>query len=481
MAVWKRIFTAPIQSRLLSLTAALPFAMLIISIFMVSAVIGVLSEITGTFPADVIDHAILTGVVLYDQLYPPSISPSGLVGWEAGNASDIRDRRIVARAAVPTAARNEHFLMNGGLYQYMNYCPGYGCIAAEFDRAGNLIHAYPYRPDQFHEHQIVSLPYEEVLFQFSKNMIPAGVLKLPDDDLIVTFLQMNSFPYGGGIARVHPDGSVEWFRRDYSEHWPRLLPSGNIAVPALRIGGSRLSVPLAEGTRTVLNCRSKILEDIIRILNPDGQVQQEISVFDALVHSPYRGLLKGAPPCDPLHVNYVAPVTRAMESLLPDVSPGDLVVSLRNLDAFVILGRRDHRLKHLFRGTFIHQHSVQPLGQSANVLIFDNLGGDRNSGPSRLLEYDLANHTERNLLLKAGFGGSAGFSDEFGNISVSPDYSRAIVAYTETGRAYEIRLADGKVLTTFDNLQDVHKVRAVAGAHADELARFFLYTVTYTQ
>jgi hypothetical protein len=126
------------------------------------------------------------------------------------------------------------------------------------------------------------------------------------------------------------------------------------------------------------------------------------------------------------------------------------------------------------------QHSVQPLGQSATMLIFDNQGGDWESGPSRFLAYDLAGHAERTLLPNPENGGGARFSYALGNISVSSDLTRAIVAYGATGRAYEIRLADKKILTEFDNVHDLKKIPAAAGAPPGALARFNLFTAIYT-
>lgn len=439
---------------------------------------GVLSQHFHLYPSTFIENAEKTADAIYQQLSPPVVAPEQFLGWSDTNPGKLAEARFGMRAPVPDAPSDEHFLLSGGLYQYLEYCPKYGCIAVELTRSGSLVHAYPYRPDQFESHQTVSLPYEEVFFKFTENMKPWGMTRLPDGDLIVVFLQWNTFPFAGGIARVRPDGSVAWFRHDYSHHWPRLLPDGNIVVPAMRIGGSHLSVPMPHGYSIDLECDGKIEEDIVRILNPQGKVLQEISVLDALLRSPYRGLLSDTPPCDPLHLNYVVPVTKGIEALYPDVSPDDFVVSLRNLSAFAILGRHDHRLKHLFTGTFLRQHSVQPLGQSATMLIFDNHGGDWKSGPSRFIAYDLVTHTERTLLHNPEKGG-ARFSDEAGNISVSPDLKRAIVTYSLSGRAYEVRLADGKILTAFNNLHDLRTVPAAGERRNHALAWFCLFTALY--
>ena len=463
----------------LTLAQGLSRSAFVLSLALLAFAVGFLVRGNKWFPYLPVTDALKTLVTIRDQMTMP-FAANQFLGFNGGDIAGIAANRIIARSPAPASAGDEHFLMSGGIYQFLEYCPGDGCIAAEFTRAGALVHAYPYRPDQFAAHQIVSLPYEQPLFDFAKDMYPFGMLKLPGGDLIVIFNQWNSFPYGGGVARVRPDGSVAWFRHDYSHHWPRLLPDGNIAVPATRIGPSRVSTPLTQGLNIDLNCSGKIMEDVIRILNPAGRLQQEVSVFDAFLRSPYRGMLIDTPDdCDPLHVNYVMPVTAGIRSLYNDVAPDDLVISLRSLSAFAILGRRDARVKHLFTGTFRRQHDVHPLGQSATMLIFDNHGADWLAGPSRLLAYDLADHAEHTLLPNPNAPNVKMFSDTAGDISVSPDGSRAIVASSLEGRGYEIRIADGKILTIFNDIHDVSKVPAAGGSRAREAARFALYNLQY--
>lgn len=454
-------------------------ATFVASVMVIAFMIGFLFGVNKWFPYFTVQKSSKTIAAIIAQ-YSTNFGPFQFIDFSGGPPADVEKNRFIVRAAVPDVAANEHFLMSGGLDQYLDYCPRNGCIAVEFTRTGSLVHAYPYRPDQFEAHQIVSLPYEQVGFSFAENMYPVGLVKLQGGDLIVTFHQFNTFPFAGGIARIRPDGSVVWFRHDYSHHWPRLLPDGNIAVPAMRIGPAQISVPLAQHSGIKLDCDGKIEEDIVRIINPDGQVQQEIPVLSAFLHSPYRSMLMEAPvPCDPLHLNYVTSVTRGIVSLYHDVAPDDLIVSLRNLDAFAILGRHDHRIKHVFNGTFVRQHSVQPLGQSATMLIFDDLGGNWKAAPSRFLSYDLADGAERTVLANPDADGHPRYSSYAGDISVSPDLSRAIVSFARAGRAYEVRLSDGKVLTVFNNIDDLRRVPAAGKGREHAAGRFTLYTAEY--
>ena len=88
--------------------------------------------------------------------------------------------------------------------------------------------------------------------------------------------------------------------------------------------------------------------------------------------------------CDPLHMNYIEPVGAAAAAHDPLLEPGDLLVSLRNLNALVLLDAEDRRVKWLLSGVTGQQHSPQ-LGAEGDILMFDNFGGELAAGGSRIV------------------------------------------------------------------------------------------------
>ena len=136
-----------------------------------------------------------------------------------------------------------------------------------------------------------------------------------------------------------------------------------------------------------------------------------------------------------------------------------MVVSIKRLNAFGILDRDDRRLKRLVRGSFFGQHSVQHLKGSKFVL-FDNWGGDGVRGPSRVLMVDLADGKETTIFPNDETPEHLRslFTYARGNISISPDRSRLIVVFHAEGKAVEVRIADGEVLTVFNNVHDVSQL-----------------------
>ena len=160
--------------------------------------------------------------------------------------------------------------------------------------------------------------------------------------------------------------------------------------------------------------------------------------------------------------------------------PGDLVVSLRNLSAFAIVDPASGAIKRVVRGGFLQQHAVHHLGGS-RFLMFDNLGGDADGGPSRLLEVDLTTGAERRVFPVPGlpepFRGA--FSRVAGHVDISPDRQRALVAYSEYGRIFEVDLASGRPLLTYDNLHDLSRVAAAPASLRETAARAQVFSAQY--
>ena len=156
------------------------------------------------------------------------------------------------------------------------------------------------------------------------------------------------------------------------------------------------------------------------------------------------------------------------------------MVSLRNLNAFGILDRDSHRLKKLVHGGFLRQHHVTHLAGS-RFLMFDNYGTDGVHGTSRLLMVDVADGTATTIFPNdatperlRGF-----FSPIKGTAFVSPDRRRVIVTFTLGGKAVEVRLADGAVLTEFTSLHDVSHVEQFPEEQQRQARLHELHGVSY--
>ena len=380
-------------------------------------------------------------------------------------------------------------LVQAGQGAFTDLCPGeHGCLAVEYSSSGELRHAYPYRPEEMHAANIVSeseFPYEHAIgWSFEKNAEATSVSRYPDGDLMVIFEFTGSFPHGGGVARVSPDGSPVWYRKDYSHHWPHLTDDDMAVVPVFRTDGEQrfdAGNPFAKLPET-WECDGRLLHDYLRFIDGDGNLMHETSILDAVTESRYAETMRHTKHhCDPTHLNFARVLGDDFISVA-DTAPGDIVVSLRTMHAFGVLDGDTHRLKHMQRGSFMRQHSVLHLDGS-RFIMFDNSGTDGAHGPSRLLIVDLADgrettvfpndDTPRHML---NF-----FSRSRGRVDVSPDGRRALVADVLNGRVFEIRLSDGAVMNIFHSLHDVSGLEQFPDEHAANAWRFEIQDVSYVK
>ena len=404
-----------------------------------------------------------------------------LLTWEFPERLRCPAARIASREAsakrlefIAADRLDDPVLLGGGLGLFLEHCPPSprsavpgGCLAVEYSRNGEVSRATPFRPQAIEAANIVSeqdYPYEHPPgWVFWKNAVATSIEPYPGGDLLALFRANHAFPYGGGAARVAPDGHPRWFRKDYSHHLPHVIDDDLALVPGLRVEWEDRTMRMGQ-LKKVLNCDQEgWLVDTVRLIDGAGRLLEEIDILGALLESPYNGIFlpeQQRMRCDPIHLNFA-------HQLGPDaggaagIAPGDIVASLRNLDAFGIIDRDTRRLKRLERGSFIHQHAVRHF-EKARFLLFDNLGTDGVHGPSRLLMVDLAtgkettlfprDHTPAHLRWVASLGGS---------LSVSPDRRRVFFNETMAGWALEVRLSDGRVLNIFRQLHDLSSVDGI--------------------
>ena len=366
---------------------------------------------------------------------------------------------------------NDLVLVTGEIGTFLDHCPGpWGCLAAEYSRSGQVSRTWPLRLEDVEEAKTTiesDYPYEHPLgWSFSNDLRSFSISPYPNGDLLVVFHLLRSHPHGGGVARVAPDGRPRWYRKDYSHHWPYLVDQDLALVPGLRFERASLSYPGRLGRELQLRCPTGMIEeDQINVIDGRGRLLEEIPILNAILQSPHAGSLVGQNGCDPTHLNFVHMLGEDAGGAA-GIAPGDLVVSLRNLNAFGILDRDTHQLKRLVRGSFRQQHGVRHL-EKARFLIFDNQ--NTGNGLSRLLMVDLATGKETTIFPSDRSSEQMGdwYVQVRGQFDVSPDKRRVLLADYPRGRGFEIRLSDGKILNTF--LQ-IHDLSTLPG-FPDELAK----------
>ena len=446
----------------------------ILALVLASVTYGVFASSFGWFPRDLIHSVYKTARVFW--INHNREDHGTLVGFTSIAAADaIANRQgLLNNSSLPEAV-----LVYGGRYQFSELCPDQGCVAVSYAADGSVLHAYPYKPEAIlNANSTPHYQYQAVNYDFSRDIRPVGISKYSNGDLLLVFQHTNTFPFSGGAARIDKNGNPRWYRMDYSHHWATLIDNDKALLPKLTVGETSLQIAVGD-TTIALDCETDTpLLDTLTIIDANGATLSSVSMPEALLQSPFAAVLQHTfDACDPLHLNYIDIIHG--ESSDPLINSGDYVVSFRNISAFAIVDGKDKSIKKLVRGTFIQQHSVQHIGGS-KFLLFDNQGGNLDAGPSRLLLVDATSGEEQTIFPNntTPLEFSALFSYRAGKIDISTDKQKVWIAFSDTGRALEIRLSDGEVLRSFSSLHDVSRYPQF-GEKSAKAAYFQLYGVDY--
>lgn len=283
------------------------------------------------------------------------------------------------------------------------------------DMKGNIVHAWRFR-----------LPPERKHSPVWRN----GEL-LPNGD-VISVLNDES------LIRVNARSDIVWETKLAVHH--DLWPAGDGLIYAL--SHRRVSEPAIHPTLP-------ILADFITVLNDDGKVLREISLLDALEQSPYSYLmprLGGVPlpqeaqEIDLFHANHVERVDGRVRDSSALYAPGNLLVSMRHLNAIAILDSATGRIIWLWGpGNLTAQHHPRFL-RNGNILVFDN-----GSANSQVVEVDpRTNEVRWRYAPKRGF-----FSPSRGANQRLPN-GNTLITESDRGTVFEIT-PDGTMVWRFVN------------------------------
>ena len=421
------------------------------------------------------------------QVFPYSLlkeAKLGLAAWAAVDRNNSRFPKAFERfekdaPAHPHAKQlaagsgSEQTLVTGGPFQLMERCPRWGCIAWIADRDGSVLHTWEVDLDQLWQ-GLSGISGDVNML----SLYPVGMVLGADGSLVVSFQGRETYPVQIGIAKIGRDGRILWKRFDGSHHWITADAAGNIYAPFVGfqdgkyVGQTAVDLPCSSGPSG---------SDYIRVLDPDGKPLRQVPIMDAFLRAGYPGhfySLRDA--CDPTHLNSIALAPASLEDKLPGAAAGDLLVSLRETNTVALLDGKTGALKHAVSGRTAAQHSAQFL-PDGTVLAFDNLGGERSRGGSRVVRLDLVKRTAETVFPRDNAKDLLPVqSTRAGQIDVSSDGRRALVAITHQGRIVEIDVESGTPLWVYENTHDIGAfLEANRISRQDTRARFATYGAYY--
>jgi hypothetical protein len=254
----------------------------------------------------------------------------------------------------------------------------------------------------------------------------------PDGDLLVIWESR-------GMARIDAASHLIWANDALIHHDIEVGPDGEIYTLS-RKGHVVPRIHLTE----------PILEDFLLVLDPgDGHVVRQVSLLEALesAEPEHRELMRrlrhrGKPGYgDIFHTNTVTYLDGRIADRLPAFAAGNILTSLRELNAIAVLDLAAGRIVWTAVGEFNHQHDPQIL-DSGNLLLFDNRGLGRWSA---VREYDPA--TMEQVWIYQGSRGTPFFSQSCGTTQRLPN-GNTLITESDSGRAFEVT-PEGEIVWEF--------------------------------
>jgi hypothetical protein len=309
---------------------------------------------------------------------------------------------------------------------------------------------------------------EEKIHWFRARLFPNG-------DLLVVFHADGDTPYGYGLVKLNKDSGIVWTYPGNVHHDVDVGEDGTIYTLAHKL--------LGDPPAGLEFLPKPLIADSLVLLSPEGRELENIPLLEAFRDSPFALMLasvttdwtrpgpslapapSGTPPLpalpppppapavrqagvapptpqpvgaaplsgkgDLLHANGVKVLTRTLAPKFPLFQAGQVLISLRNLDALAVLDTHTRSVTWAARGVWRLQHDPHFL-DNGHILIYDNSGWSKGS---RVLEYDPVTQA---LPWAYSNEDSPAFRAVFRGVSQRLPNSNTLIVDPDNGRLFEV-------------------------------------------
>ena len=314
------------------------------------------------------------------------------------------------------------------------------------DRKGTIIHEWNLRWNEIWGKNEGDFP-SCLRPRGSRGMHLHGLSILPDGGFVANFEYLSTF-------RMDICGEVKWKLDNLGHHSVFYSEQGYLWVTALRF--------IKKGETGYQNHEAPLALYTVQKLSLDGELLKEIEILDILRKNDLYGLMflsniendQTKVHGDTLHLNDVDEFPVGMKSLI--FEPGDLMVSLRNINALLVFDPESLKIKFLSVGRTLRQHDPDFL-PGDRISVFDNRNLSPSTGPeplsSRILEIDAINGSTKVALQGHGdsrfFTAITGVHERLanGNILLTSNSDGRVMEFAPDGKIvwrYDNRLSDGR-------------------------------------
>ena len=298
------------------------------------------------------------------------------------------------------------------------YVSGHASEAYLVDMSGKLLHTWSYlREKAFPNLQgfTAARDMDRLYWRMAKPR--------PDGSIIAIY-------EGAGLVALDWESRPIWTFQGWNHHDIDIAPDGTIYA-------------LGRKRRTVLEQQPHpFIDDLLQVLDADGKLVKELSIYDAIQNSDESDILRTVPPGeDILHTNAVRILDGSQTEKWPLFTKGRALLSIREIDALVVIDVESAKAVWSMMGTWHRQHAPEILA-SGNMLLFDNRGIENRS---RVVEFS---PTWQPLWTYDG-NGTPFYSETCGGQQRLSN-GNTLIAETEPGRALEVT-PQGDIVWEFYN------------------------------
>ncbi len=220
------------------------------------------------------------------------------------------------------------------------------------------------------------------LYGLLEPQVEGGYL-YPNGDLILVYeVKSLGFP-ATPLLKLDKDSHIIW-RSTIASHHAIEIAGDRIYALTGAMMGELLAMPPTLPERAIT-----AFAEHVSVLDSRGQTLSSHSIGEAMGNTKDMRILDEVllgPVLDTLHSNSLDVLTEQTARFIPGAKPGNVLISLRNLDMLVVMDLDSDTIVWALRGSWRHQHDAKMLA-NGHILLFDNEGGLMH-GRSRALEID---------------------------------------------------------------------------------------------
>ena len=241
---------------------------------------------------------------------------------------------------------------------------------------------------------------------------------------------------GMGMIKIDKDSNLIWKSPLHEHHDMTVADNGDIYT--LTREGHIIER---------INPKKPVVEDFLTVLDSDGNLKKRVSLIEAMERSPEpmpywdkKRLNKG----DIFHTNTVFLLDGKIAQKMPAFTAGRVLVSMFYLNAIFVVDVDKEQMVWGYADDFKTQHDPHIL-PNGHLLLFDNQGGDRALGGSRILEYALPQM--KRVWTYEGTETDKFFTRTCGTVQRLAN-GNTLITETDNGRAFEVTRL-GKIVWEF--------------------------------